>query len=163
MKVDTIPELGTHILIVMDLCESCLSNLRQMVATMPGATSRQFTLIHCIPAVYWEHGGDTGIEEARRIWQDDEKVFQNTGSYFKQAIETLTQGGVPRHYIHVVTDCESSDITQAVLKQLRTRPYTGVIVSSNHNDLVSLLSGRSIFRWFIRHTPDVTLWVVDKD
>lgn len=158
-----VPALGARILVVMDNCDSCLEMLQMLTEALPNMAERRFTLLHCIPTVYWEHGGDSGEEGAKLIRKMGEEAFRTTEAYFDQARSILIESGVPAGSIQTVTDCQSSDVTQATLTQLRLLPYSGVIVSHQHHHLVNQLTGRSLLRWLRRGIPNVTVWVVDEE
>lgn len=160
MKTQPMPELGQYILIVMDNHEPCLNMLRSIAEVMPGVASRYFTLIHCVPALYWEHSGSSS-EEAAQVWQKETQEFRMTQGYFDKARAILEQAGVPAGHIRTITDVDAADTAAAVLKELRQHIYTGVILSCKHGHLVNRLTGRAVFNWFRSQLPDVTVWVPD--
>lgn len=156
MKTLTRPDLGDHVLIVMDNCDSCLEQLSTLEQNLPNIASRRFTLLHCVPPTYWEHGGD-GDAESQQIWKAEDREFQLTDDYLNRARMALEDCGVPASQIQfALHTCGST--REAVLKQMQRSTYSGVILSDRHHDLADLLSGRSLFGWFVRRRPGVTVW-----
>ncbi|MFW5748124.1 MAG: hypothetical protein ACOCYT_00775 [Chloroflexota bacterium] len=161
MNAPKIPNLGLHILVVMDNCESGIDMLEYMTQKLPDIHKRHFTLIHCIPPVFWEHGGNGSPRECERMWQLTNREFRRTDRYFRRACDVLRAAGVPAEQIDIVTAVDAHDTRSAVLRELRQSGlYTGVILSHLHSDLAALLTGRSMFSLFLRYRPRVTVWEI---
>ncbi len=159
MKTLTRTDLGDRILIVMDNCDSCLEQLSTLEHQLPNIASRHFTLLHCVPPTYWEHGGD-GSAEAKQVWEAEDREFNLTDDYLNRSRVALEDCGVPASQIQfAVHTCSST--REAVLKQMNRASYSGVILSDRHHDLAELLSGHSLFGWFMRRRPSVTVWEIE--
>jgi hypothetical protein len=162
MNIRSIPNLGNHILIVMDNCAACLDMIQTVVRSLPDIAERQFTLIHYVPPIYWEHEGDDCHEESKRVWEADQRQFIATADYLKQAQTLLVDGGVPASHVNTVVETDTNDTQDAVLNELRRTTYDGVVLSIRHHGLANLLRGdRSPFNLFIRPEPRLTVWESD--
>jgi hypothetical protein len=153
--------LGQYILIVLDNAPECLEMMRTVVASLDGIQHRSFGLLHCSPTTYWEHSGaDNAVvnREVEEVWEEEEKEFRRTESYFGQARAVLEAAGVPPYKIHsrMMT---SDNPAAAIIEELRECAYTGVVVSDCDQDLVNRLRGQGITDIF-RHIPDVEVWAI---
>ncbi|MCC7450561.1 MAG: hypothetical protein IT324_24310 [Anaerolineae bacterium] len=153
------PELGQHILLVMDNCPACLEMLRIVIAHIPAVTQKAFMLLHCCPTIYWEHGGGPSpeVQHAIEAAEDEEaKEFTLTEQYFEQASAILQHSGVPKSQIHSRVALED-DLLDAVLAELRQRQYSGVIIGSQHHDIANRLHSLSLTEWF-KGVPALAVW-----
>jgi hypothetical protein len=61
-----------------------------------------------------------------------------------------------------VTAVEEDSLTDATVTELRRGNYSGVIVSSEHHDLVRRLLNRGLTD-ILRHVPKVAVWAIDPE
>jgi hypothetical protein len=137
--------------------------LRQVVQRLPSLHNRFFTLLHYCPTIYWEHGGsdDVEIEETiRRIWQMEEDELNLTQQYFDRMIAILREAGVPMSHIYTRTAIQGNNVVDATLSELRRDTYSGVILSSDHRDIIDRLQSRGLAA-LLRWTPPVAIWAID--
>ena len=159
------PELGTNLLIVMDNGPVCLDILRMVASNLPRVNHRYFTLLHCCPTIYWEHGGEVSPETRREIdavWEAEEAEYRLTHQYFADARRMLQEAGVPEAHIRTITAVEQESLVDATVAELKRGQYSGVIVSSDHHELVNRLLGRGLTDLF-RHIPKVAVWAIDTE
>jgi hypothetical protein len=159
------PELGENLLVVMDNCPACLEILRMLVSNLPRVNHRYFTLLHCCPTIYWEHGGDSNPETRREIdavWKAEEDEYNLTQQYFDQASRVLQEAGVHVSHIRTAAPVEVDSLADATMAELRRGQYSGVIVSSDHQDIINRLHGRGLTDLF-RRVPKVAVWAIDTE
>jgi hypothetical protein len=159
------PELGENLLVVMDNCPECLDILRTVVTSLPNAQRRYFTLLHCCPPIYWEHGGGSDDDTQRNIKavsKTEAQEFRQTRQYFDKASDILQEAGVPDSHIHTTTAAEQESLIDATMAELRRGKYSGVIVSRQHSEIISRLRGGGLTDVF-RRIPKVTVWAVDTE
>jgi hypothetical protein len=159
------PELGDNLLVVMDNCPACLEMLGAVASNLPRLNHRYFTLLHCCPAIYWEHGGGTDPEtrhEIDAVWESEEDEYSLTRQYFDQACHILQQAGVPPSHILTTAAVDNNSVIDATMAELRRGKYTGVIVSSDHHDIINRLHARGLTDIF-RRIPKVAAWEIDNE
>src|SRR6478672_11933682 len=97
-------ELGQNILMIMDNCPDCLDILRNVVTRIPGIATKSFTMLHCCPTIYWEHGGSENPEAqitASAVLEAESTELKTTQLYFDLASSILKSAGVPASQIRV--------------------------------------------------------------
>lgn len=159
------PKLGNKILILTDNCPACLDLLQTILPSMTNLAQTRFTLLHCCPPTYWEHGGGQQPEVAQEmqvVWETTEQEFRTTEWYFKQATQILLKAGVQEHHIDAVKDPDHDSLLDAAMAELNKHSYTGVILNARHTDLISRLEHRGITDVF-RKIPDVAVWAIDEE
>ena len=161
--------LGYHVLVAMG--HDPLANLRLinvMINQSDDLSNRAFTLLCCCPAVYWEHGGGTssagkaGLGD--ELAQDDsryEESIERADRMFEKASKLLQDAGVPASKISTRISFEDTDLTSTVVRELRTRHHSTVVVEESHKDIIDRLSNRGIWRLLPNRVPKVTVWAVD--
>ena len=157
------PNLGQNILVVMDSIPGFLDALRSATESLPHITRTTFTLLCCHPTSYWEHSGaDTPEAEAQieDVWQAKNTAFDRARHCLEQARAILQDAGVPNSQIITKTTMNEDSIIAATMYELKRYPYTGVIVSRYHNDIVNRLQRRGLTDMF-RKLPDVRVWSID--
>jgi hypothetical protein len=159
------PELGENVLMVMDNCPACLAILRMVASSLPKVDHRYFTLLHCCPTIYWEHGGDAdaaAMREMDAVWQAEEDEFNVTEQYFARARRILEDVGVPAAHIRAVAAVKEDSLAAATIAEVRRGHYSGVIISRDHADIVNRLLGRGLTDIF-RRIPKVAVWAIDSE
>jgi hypothetical protein len=159
------PELGENILVVMDNCPTCLEILRVVASSLPRVNYRYFTLLHCCPTIYWEHGGGTDLvtqHEIDAVWQAEEDEYNLTQQYFADARRILQDAGVLVSHIRSTTASGEDSLANATMAELRRGHYSGVIVSSDHHDIINRLHARGLTDMF-RRIPKVAVWAIDTE
>ena len=165
MKPLPVSKLGSQIFIITDDNDTFLRCLRVAISRLSGASSKFYTLHHCCPAVYWEHAGDPRQEakqEVKEVWRAEESTLARTKRYFGLVCAMLQEFGVPADHIRTHLTVEEDNPLKAVVEELDRGPYSGVIVSSYHYDLIKRLEGGGVTDIF-RHRPNVEVWVLDSD
>jgi len=157
-------ELGQNILMVMDNCPDCLDILRNVVARIPGIASKSFTMIHCCPTIYWEHGGGENPEaqrDAKAVIETEVTELKTTRLYFDLASSILKSAGVPESQIHVKASLENS-LVDATMTELWQGCYSDVMVGSQYTDIINRLERRGLTDRF-RLIPPVRVWTFDTE
>lgn len=159
------PKLGESILIVMDNCPACLDMLKLVISRLPRLNERFFTLLHCCPYLYWEHGGADDPDNQRyleTVEQAEAEEFRQTQQYFEQASAVLQAAGVPKSHIRTQATTEASSPLEAVMAELRQHEHTGVIISSRHADVINRLRGQGVTDMF-RRRMNVAVWALETE
>ena len=96
MSQPSFPKLGRDILVVLDCEDACLHMLGQVVRNLSDIENRRLTLVHHVPTICWEHGGDPSQEartslkeEASQVWQAEEQLRSRTEHYFDKACTVM--------------------------------------------------------------------------
>jgi hypothetical protein len=158
-----IHELGSQVMIITDNNSTFLDWLRAAISRLPEAGEKFYTLHHCCPAIYWEHGGPSqeARQEARLAWNAEESSLARATHYFTHVTTLLREFGVPADHIRTHLSVEEDDPIKAVVDELERGKYSGVILSGYHHDLVRRLQGRGL-RGLFRHHLDVVVWALDE-
>lgn len=164
-RVLVTPNMGDDILVVMDNCPTCIDMLRRVCSRLNQLDRKYFTLLHCCPAIYWEHGGNADANMQQQIdavWQAEEAEFNQTQYFFEQAKQVLQEAGVPASHIYTTTASNKRGLLDATMSELKLKTYSGVIISSIHTDIINRLYGRGVTDIF-RRLPKVTVWPIDTE
>jgi hypothetical protein len=161
MKSLPIPELGTQVFVITDNTATFLRWFRDAVSLVPLAHAKFYTLYHCCPTIYWEHGGETR-EEVQEVWKFEEDASVRTEHYFDLVSTLLHEFGVPANHIRTQFATGGDNPIKAVINELQSGHYSGVIVSAYHDDLVNRLRGGGLTDLF-RSRPKVAVWALDDD
>ncbi|HEX2908361.1 MAG TPA: hypothetical protein VHO69_15925 [Phototrophicaceae bacterium] len=162
-KVPVPPQLGHNLLIALENNPNCLNMINIIVAEIPRLQDRFFTLIHCCPTIYWEHGGGE-VQEVRQtagsVYAAEKKEFQATRDYFVQARAVLEAAGVSPSHIQIKTAVDQNSLREATVLELKQGQYSGVILAKCHASIASRVRGQSIMDIF-RQIPRVTVWEIE--
>ncbi len=144
----TSTELGEKILVIVENCQDCVEQLRTIVAHIPDAPKCRFTLLHCCPPKYWEHGASPESQrEARKAWQTTESELSESEFYLRSAKNLLMQTGILASQI-TIRLAVNETLESAVITELRQGQYSGIVLCSDHSKLIQWASGRVIMRRF---------------
>jgi hypothetical protein len=157
-----IPELGNQVFIITDNNATFLDWLRTAIALVPLAHAKYYTLHHCCPAIYWEHGGGSDHDEAQLAWDAEENMRTRTERYFDRVSALLQEYGVPANHIRTQLSVEEDRPINAVMAELEHGRYSSVIVSSFHHEVVKRLRGGGLVDLF-RPRPKVEVWALDEE
>jgi hypothetical protein len=161
---DSPADLGKSLLIAMDDTPGSLAMLGAAVHQLPDLAHTKVTLMHYLAPVYWEYGGGSPetahyLDEQAREREEDEEAL--TLEYFDQAKAILQDAGVAPDQIVTKEDWSADDVTDAVLQELRSGTYTGVVVGREHHDALARVLHLDLAHALRRHTDNVAVWVVD--
>ena len=157
-----LPQLGQHILVVIDHSSGYFDALHMTISRLPKITHTFFTLLCCCPTHYWGHGGEDTPELKRYIEslrKEAEEEFNLAKRCLDRGKAMLQDAGVPPSHILTKTSTEDS-LTAATMAELRQGQFSGVIVSLFQYDIVNRLHGRGITDIF-RQLPQVEVWAID--
>lgn len=157
------PQLGDHILIVLDLDPTFDQALRTAIAQIPHIDQPLFTLLCCLPVHYWEHGGADNpdvVHQIKKAWNEEEEEQDDAEFYLDQANAILKQAGVPETHIVKTVSSNEDSVISAVMHELKQGFYSGVILSQQHEDIVNRLMRRGITDT-LRHIPHVGVMTLD--
>jgi hypothetical protein len=164
MSTNTVTaRLGQHILVVLDSTPAFHDALRAAAAALPEVEQRAFTLLCCCPPRYWEHGGGQPDDVAQQVEQVEasrDRDFDRINRCLDHAAGLLREAGVPEARITRRFVTEHDHIRAAVMDELRQRPYSGVIVSAYHTDIINRLERRGLTDVF-RSVPPVAVEVLE--
>jgi hypothetical protein len=143
-------------LVVMDNCPACLEILRVVASSLPKVNHRYFTLLHCCPTIYWEHGGGTDPEtqhEIDAVWQAEEDEYNLTEQYLDESRRILQEAGVADSHIRTITAVEADSLVAATTLELRRGTYSGQRLQSGqlilrHLHRQQIYKGRAV--WWVR-------------
>lgn len=163
MRTLPAPELGQDILIVMDSNPDYLEMLRVAIPRLHKGSQTLFTLLHCCPAIYWEHSGDadTAKREAGDVWKAEQSQLERAKQCCEEVKAILHDAGIPDSHIRAIRAMGEEKLVDATVAELRRGCYTGVIVASYHTDIVDRLLGRGLTDLF-RTLPKVKVWALDE-
>lgn len=157
-----LPQLGQHILIVIDHSPSFFSALQLAISHLPEISEKFFTLLCCCPAHYWGHIGDSTTQlqsYIESLWEEEQEEFALAEQCLDRGKSLLLDAGVSSEHILTITSTDDNLIT-ATMSELRQAHYSGVIVSLCQNHIVNRLYGQGITDIF-RHIPKVEVWTID--
>jgi hypothetical protein len=157
-------DLGGKLLVALDDTPGSLAMVRTAAPELPDPAHTEVTLIHYLAPVFWEYGGDSP-ETARYLDEQarkqDEKEDKLTLRYFDEAQEVFKEVGIAPDHIHTKEDWSASDVSDAVLNELRSGAYTGVIIGRDHHDALARLLHLDLAHSLQRHTDNIGVWVVE--
>ena len=158
--------LGYNLLLITNNHPACLDMVRTVVQQLGELELTTFTLFHCCPPAYWEHGG--GDEEALRqdqttVRQREENARTKTAYYFEQSRAILQDAGVPADHIRTKRVTDADNTVEAITRELRVRSYSGLIVGPCHRDLASWLRVRRFLSLLRNDLPQFAIWVIDPE
>ena len=157
------PHLGQNVLVVLDSIPGFLDTLRSATESLPHMAHTSFTLLCCHPTTYWEHSGADNPEAAAQIedtWQAEDTAFNRAQDCLDQARAILQDAGVPDTHIITKTPLDKDSIIAATMHELKRYPYTGVILSRYHDDIINRLLRKGLTDIF-RKLPNVQVWPID--
>ncbi|HLV33934.1 MAG TPA: hypothetical protein VKY59_02420 [Spirillospora sp.] len=160
---------GYHVLVVMDYDPAaCLGLVDALIDNSSDLSNRYITLMCCCPPAYWEHGGRTATTETagaehelRRADVRYQRNIETANQMFAAATGLLQDAGVPKENIKTHICFESENLTEAVIRALRTHGYSTVVIDRRHHEVVNRLTRRGIWKLLARHVPPVTVWAID--
>jgi hypothetical protein len=157
-------DLGGKLLVALDDTPGSLAMVRTAAPELPDPAHTEVTLIHYLAPVFWEYGGDSP-ETARYLDEQarkrDEQEDNLTLKYFDEAREVFQEVGISPDHIHTKEDWGASDVSDAVLNELRSGAYTGVIIGRDHHDALARLLHLDLAHSLQRHIDNIGVWVVD--
>ena len=149
----------------MDHVPGFLDALQAVVSTFPDITYKSFTLLCCCPTRYWEHGGADGpdvrsaIDAVRDVREAQHRRIEHC---LEQARAMLQNAGVPASHILSKTETGVDSLMAATMAEVRDHFYSGVIITSYHDDIVNRLRGGGLTDIF-RRIPKVEVLVIDME
>lgn len=161
-------QLGCCALVVMDHDPQCLGLIDALIKNDSDLSTQYVTLLYCCPASYWEHGGDSskaeGIALEDEIAQVDARyarTVETANRLFASARQMLRAAGVPEAHITSRISCEEDNLARIVSREVETSYYSAVLVDQRHEEVVSRLTKRGIWKFFSAQTPEVMVWAID--
>lgn len=162
MKYNLTPtELGQNLLVVIDNSYRYLDSLQDALENIPDRSNRYFTMLHCCPTIYWEHGGPCpDLEQTiRAIQESEDEAIRMTWEYFEKVRIILRDVGVPASHIQCKLGL-FDNVLDAVTNELEHNNYSGVILSTQHTDLINRLEHKGLLNRF-RRFPHVVVWTLN--
>ena len=162
--MNTPPQLGQNILVVMDNNPGSLDIVRAIASYLPQIAQTSFTLLCFCPMHYWGHGGEEseGLNLFMRdVYEEEERDFDLADERLLQAKSILLEAGVPSEHLQTRIATEDS-LIEATMAELRRCQYSGVVVNHTQGDIVNRLLRRGITDIF-RQIPEVEVWAVNPE
>jgi nucleotide-binding universal stress UspA family protein len=157
-------DLGNCLLIAVDDTPGSLAMIKAAARQLPDPQHTEVTLIHYLAPVFWEYGGgspETAHYLAEQAQEQEEEEDELTHEYFDEARAVLQEAGIAPEHIHTKENWSANDVSEAVLNELRSDAYTGVVIGKDHHDALARLLHMDLAHTIRRHTEATKVWVVD--